>query len=131
MEGLCVPSKFYSILASARPVIALVSPKSEVALVIKEDECGIQVDQGDTRSLIEALSYLASNPTHTEQLGINARQTLVTKYSTQRIAEMYYRTMRPSRFNLTDKTFTSVPDDKVRIEHLANQEEKDFDSILR
>ena len=124
MEGLCVPSKFYSILASARPVVALVSPISEVALVIKEDDCGIQIDQGDTDKLVEAISFLAANPTHSERLGENARRTLVTKYSTQRIAEMYYRTMRPSRFNLTDKTFTTAPDDRLRTETLAGQEEQ-------
>lgn len=96
MEGLCVPSKFYSILASGRPVIALVSPKSEVARVITEDCCGMQVEQGDTNGLVQAITYLATHRAEAERFGENARRTLETKYSTARIAQMYYDVMRPS-----------------------------------
>ena len=47
MEGLCVPSKFYSILASGRATIASVSPQSEVARVIDEAQCGVHLTQGN------------------------------------------------------------------------------------
>lgn len=90
MEGLCVPSKFYSILASGRPVVAAVSPRSEVALVIDEARCGVHLIQGDTARLVDVLTHLASHPAEVEGMGRNARCVLEDKYSTQRLARQYH-----------------------------------------
>jgi len=94
MEGLCVPSKFYSILASGRPVIAAVSPKSEVALVIDEAQCGTHVDQSIVAELVNALTFFADNPAEAERMGRNAREVLEAKYSTHHIAGQYYRLLQ-------------------------------------
>lgn len=91
MEGLCVPSKFYSILSSGRPTIALVSPKSEVALVVQEAKCGVQVGQGDVEGLMHAIVYLATNPEKAEQFGNNARKALLENYSNAHVASAYYK----------------------------------------
>lgn len=93
MEGLCVPSKFYSILASGRPVVAAVSPKSEVALVIDEEQCGVHVDQGAADELVNALIFLADNPAEAQKMGRNARAALEEKYSTRQVANLYYRNL--------------------------------------
>lgn len=90
MEGLCVPSKFYSILASGRPTIALVSPTSEVARVVAEADCGIQLEQGDVQGLADTVLYLASNPQRAEEMGENARAVLVERYSSVHTARAYY-----------------------------------------
>ncbi len=94
MEGLCVPSKFYSILASGRPVIAAVSPRSEVALVIDEARCGVHLLQGDSARLVDVLTHLASNPAEVGSMGRNARRVLEEKYSTQGLARQYHDTFR-------------------------------------
>ncbi len=90
MEGLCVPSKFYSILASGRPVVATVSPKSEVARVIDEAQAGIHMEQAATEHLVSALIALAENPARTEQMGRNARCVLEEKYSLSHVARRYH-----------------------------------------
>ena len=90
MEGLCVPSKFYSILASGRPTIAAVSPRSEVALVIDEAQCGVHLIQGDVDQLVSNLISLAAHPAEVESMGRNARRVLEEKYSTQGLARQYY-----------------------------------------
>jgi glycosyltransferase involved in cell wall biosynthesis len=105
MEGLCVPSKFYSILASGRPVLALVSPRSEVARVIDEEECGLQVNHGDTTKLVEAISFLHQNPDHAALMGKNARRALVERFSLQRTADQYYRVIRSVHDSLSDRAF--------------------------
>src|SRR4030067_466722 len=43
VEGLSVPSKYYGILASGRPVIAMMAERSEVAISIRETGCGYVV----------------------------------------------------------------------------------------
>ena len=90
MEGLCVPSKFYSILASGRATIAAVSPRSEVARVIDEAQCGVHLSQGDTELLVTVLTHLASCPAEVERMGHNARRVLEEKYSTPRLARQYH-----------------------------------------
>lgn len=94
MEGLCVPSKFYSILASGRPVLASVSPKSEVARVIDEAYAGVHVEQSATNLLVESIIAMASDPDETERMGRNARRVLEEKYSMTRIARQYYAVLQ-------------------------------------
>ena len=89
MEGLCVPSKLYSILASGRPVVAAVSARSEVARVIDEAQLGIHLGQGDTEQMVAALTFLADHPAETEQMGRNARQALEDKYALEVLARQY------------------------------------------
>lgn len=91
MEGLCVPSKFYSILASGRPTLAVMSPDCEVAKVIAEADCGVQVNQSDTAQLACVLTELAESPARVEQMGKNARRALVQNYTSIHVAEQYYR----------------------------------------
>ncbi len=90
MEGLCVPSKFYSILASGRPVVATVSPKSEVARVIDEAQAGVHLEQAATEHLVSALIALMENPARAEQMGRNARCILEEKYSVAHVARQYH-----------------------------------------
>lgn len=90
MEGLCVPSKLYSNMAAGRPTLGMVSPHSEVAYVLTESESGIQINQGDTNQLVQAILRLADCPEEAERLGRNARRTLVENYSSHLIAAHYY-----------------------------------------
>jgi len=90
MEGLCVPSKFYPILSSGRPTLAMVPEKSEIALVIKENNCGVQIDQADSARLVKVLSHLSQHPEELEQMGQNARNALVERYSTRHIVQSFH-----------------------------------------
>jgi colanic acid biosynthesis glycosyl transferase WcaI len=94
MEGLCVPSKFYSILASGRPVVAMLSQQSEVSLVINESNCGIQVDQGASEKLIDSLVWLAEHPVERQLMGNAARAALVERFGTKIIATQYYEVFK-------------------------------------
>lgn len=94
MEGLCVPSKFYSILASGRPTIAMVSPVSEVAQVIDESGCGVHIAQGDTQRLTDVLLHLSQNSQEADAMGRRARATLLNRYSNHQIARQYYEVMQ-------------------------------------
>ena len=115
MEGLCVPSKFYSILASGRPVVATVSPKSEVARVIDEAQAGVHMEQAATEELVSALIALAEDPARTGQMGQNARCVLEEKYSMTRVARQYHAVLheaasQPQKTARQDVSWLSTAD---------------------
>ena len=92
MEGICVPSKFYSILASGRATIALMSPVCEVAQVIAEAICGVVLNPADSVPLAQALCRLADYPEEAVAMGRRGRQALLTSYTSDHVAEAYYQT---------------------------------------
>jgi glycosyltransferase involved in cell wall biosynthesis len=102
METLCLPSKFYTILASARPVLAILSAKSDVAMITKEVNCGIQVDQGSQEKMVEAVRWLISHPDERAAMGENARKVFLNRFATNIIAEQYYKTF--SRISASTET---------------------------
>lgn len=93
-EGLGVPSKFYSILSSGRPTVAVVSEDSEVARVVEEADCGVRVEQCNPEALAEAIRRLAADPERVERMGLNARRVLEEKYTWPTIAEKFYQTFQ-------------------------------------
>jgi glycosyltransferase involved in cell wall biosynthesis len=61
-----------------------------VAQVLKEADCGIQIEQGDAEKLAETLLWLSQDAEAVQRMGYNARCTLETEYSTACIAKKYY-----------------------------------------
>jgi glycosyltransferase involved in cell wall biosynthesis len=55
LEGLIVPSKFYGILAVARPVIFIGAKDGELARLIDEHRLGFVVAPGDAQGLVHAI----------------------------------------------------------------------------
>ncbi len=88
-EGLGVPSKFYNILASGRPTVALVALGSEVAHVLAENDCGVRLDQDGAR-LAQVLAELEADPERVREMGQNARCALEAKYSMSQVARQFY-----------------------------------------
>jgi colanic acid biosynthesis glycosyl transferase WcaI len=80
VEGLCVPSKLYGIMASGRPVIFIGDPNGEVAKIIREAACGMTVVPGDVNSLVAALEKLCGNPILREEQSRNARGAFDHKF---------------------------------------------------
>ncbi len=93
-EGIGVPSKFYNILASGRPTVAVVAPSSEVALVLNESDSGIQVNTADSEGLAAALARLAASPPDRARMGANARRVLLENYTLPQIGEQFLESFR-------------------------------------
>jgi colanic acid biosynthesis glycosyl transferase WcaI len=81
VEGIMVPSKLFGVLAAARPVIFIGSANSEVAHVIREDQCGAVVSCGDGEGLSRAILAYASDRQRIEIEGQNGRRALVERWS--------------------------------------------------
>jgi len=89
LEGMAVPSKIYGILAAGRPVIAMVPEHSEIAYIVKEENCGFVINPADLTGLINAIQILKSDENLTRKFGENSRKAFEKKYTTRIIAERY------------------------------------------
>jgi len=97
LEGLVVPSKFYGILAAARPVIVIGDPDGELARVVKATACGLVVAVGDAGSLVDAIRRLRADVEHRARLGATARQLAVASYSVGQAVDRWVELLGKSR----------------------------------
>jgi glycosyltransferase involved in cell wall biosynthesis len=90
MKGLGVPGKLYSILAAGRPVMAVVPMGSEVARVLEEEQCGVNVADGDAEALARAITRLKQEDGLIKRMGQNARSALERRFTLPHAAEQFY-----------------------------------------
>lgn len=91
LEGIAVPCKIYGILASARPMIAMAPAKSEVGLVVAEENCGIVLPPGDQAGLVEAILALFRDRTRTLELAVNGTRAYHAKYRLKQAVAAFNR----------------------------------------
>lgn len=90
LEGLAVPSKLYSCLASGRPVIAVAGRESEVSRVVEENGAGVQVSPRDPATLAQAVRVLTRDAELRQRYGAAARRA-VTEHFTLGLQAPKYR----------------------------------------
>jgi glycosyltransferase involved in cell wall biosynthesis len=60
MYGVSVPSRMYNIMAAGVPIIAMAHPSSELAQVVREEECGWVIGAADADGLAAVARSLAT-----------------------------------------------------------------------
>lgn len=80
LEGLIVPSKFYSAAASGRPIIFLGAADGEVAREIASAECGVTFSIGDSEGLTDLLIKWAENRKELLEKGEKSRKLIEEKF---------------------------------------------------
>lgn len=85
-----VPSKVYTIMASARPVVAAVDPGSDTWRLVEQAQCGICIPPEDPHALAAAIRTLYADPALRERLGRNGRGHVVQHYTRQAVARQYH-----------------------------------------
>lgn len=89
-EGLSVPSKLYGIMASGRPIIAIMPENTEVALTLKEFKCGIVTPPKDVLSLVKSIIWMKNNESDRKMMGLRAHKAFLTNFTVQYCAKQYY-----------------------------------------
>jgi glycosyltransferase involved in cell wall biosynthesis len=84
LKGLGVPSKTYSYMAAARPVLALVEPGSEIDLLIREHPIGWSLDPADLDHCVQAILALKDNPDEIKARGEMARKICENHYTPEK-----------------------------------------------
>ena len=93
LGSVSVPSKTYTALAAARPVIAAVDPGTAIAQLIADAGCGIAVAPDDADALVAAIEELASDPERCRRLGEAGRAWVIDHASPAAIGEAYERVL--------------------------------------
>lgn len=75
LEGLIVPSKLYSSMASGRPVLYLGSAEGEIGRLMQTSECfGLRADADDTDAIAQAILQMGESKEQTARWGANGRR---------------------------------------------------------
>ncbi len=90
-EGVILPSKLYGILAAGRPAIFVGPERSEIARIIREDNCGIVVPNGNSEGLVRVIGEIRRDPALGLSLGHRGRKALEAKYSMSHACETWHR----------------------------------------
>ncbi len=72
LGGAAMPSKTWSIMSCARPVVASFD-EGELKYIIENNNCGIFTHSENTKELIDKLLMLSTSPALCEEMGKNAR----------------------------------------------------------
>ena len=84
-----LPSKVFSAMASARPILAVAPPESELTQIVEEAGCGWNIPPGSPEKLAGAIIELKSCESTLTQMGKNGRACLEKKYSRRHCVEAY------------------------------------------
>lgn len=91
-EGLAansVPSKFFSILASGRPVIASVDPDSDISALVRASQCGVVAEPENPHALADKILDLSHDVTRRDWFGENGRNYVSRFRSKRQAAERF------------------------------------------
>lgn len=81
IEGLMMPSKTYYAMAVGSAIIGLSRPPNDLAKVIEESGCGMNIEPGDLKGLIHAISMFADYKYLLDKYKFAARQAAIKTYS--------------------------------------------------
>jgi len=84
-----VPSKLFTIMGVARPVIASVDAHSETADVIHAGKCGICLEPEDPEALADAILTLYKDKAAAAEMGRRGRQYVEAHYTRTSVAREY------------------------------------------
>lgn len=89
LGAVSVPSKTYSILAAARPVVAAIDPGTEVTRILEHSGAGVSVAPDDEDVFTAALQSMVANIDEAREQGRKGRQWVETHVSPAAVAQSY------------------------------------------
>lgn len=89
LGSVSVPSKTYSILAAARPVVAAIDAGTEVTRILGDAEAGIACPPDDPDAFVAAIVELVGDPTRAIAMGESGRRWVVRHVSSSVVADSY------------------------------------------
>ena len=89
LGAVSVPSKTYSILAAARPVVAAIDPGTEVTRILSDSGAGACVNPDDPEAFTDALRAMVNSPNMGKDAGLKGRQWVESHVSPARVANAY------------------------------------------
>lgn len=89
LGAVSVPSKTYSILAAARPVVAAIDAGTEVTRILSASGGGVAVPPDSPKEFIDALRHMVSSLQSAREMGLRGREWVETHVSPAAVANSY------------------------------------------
>ncbi|MDD3012153.1 MAG: glycosyltransferase family 4 protein [Candidatus Gastranaerophilales bacterium] len=96
-EKLAVPSKFYGILASGKPVIFIGDKNCHIARVIDSNNCGFNIETGNSKVLADAIAYFEKSRDELIKYGFNSRKAFENNYTLGKSIKLYLKCINEER----------------------------------
>ena len=84
-----VPSKTYSILAAARPVVASIDAGTAVPSILEDSGAGVSVPPDDLDAFVDALEKMLDEPTEAAAMGARGREWVEREASPGAVGDAY------------------------------------------
>jgi glycosyltransferase involved in cell wall biosynthesis len=92
-----LPSKVFGIMASGRPILAVVPLESEIAQLVQAGDCGVCVAPGQSRMLASMIMELKGDQERLSSLGHNGRVLLESQFSRRQCVHRTEELLRQAR----------------------------------
>lgn len=117
--NLCVPSKFYTIIAAGLPVVGIMDKTSDIGREIAGNPIGYVVPPEDLEGICRAILELYEDRKLREQYAQNARSYFLSRYDICIIQKMYTNLFKNAGRTMIDlHSHTSASDGLLRPEKL-------------
>lgn len=90
-EKVVMPSKTYSALAAGQAILAICPENSDLAQLVKEENCGWVVSPGDVEMLLNVFNEMTNNHDALHTMRENSFRVAHSKYSTNSIAKEWVK----------------------------------------
>ena len=89
IEGLAMPSKFYSILATGTPVLAFTRDGSDLQKIVIDANCGCVVSHDDIDGIVDKIYKVKNVRNLQEELGKNSRKYFENNFTSKHAVVKY------------------------------------------
>jgi glycosyltransferase involved in cell wall biosynthesis len=90
-EKVCYPSKLLGIMASGRPILAICPLNCEMANMIKQNELGFVIENGDIESGVKLIRSVKLEKELLSKMGKNSYKYLQDFFTLEKAAKKYYK----------------------------------------
>ncbi|MFC3958587.1 glycosyltransferase family 4 protein [Halovivax cerinus] len=94
VEGLCVPSKFYTALASGQTILAVAPKSAEIARIVDRHDCGVTVEPGESGAIADAVREWLENREDVADTGARSRTVFDERYTKEVAIQSYLALIR-------------------------------------
>ena len=92
-QGLLLPSKFFSVLAAAKPVLWIGPDGTECSTILREHQCGFEIQPGDATTLVDRIRWLLEHPDQAHAMGERGRQAYRERYCSSEACKHWHRVL--------------------------------------
>ena len=89
MGGIVAPSKFYSLLATGRPIAVICDKECYLNELVKKNKCGVTFANNNSDALANFILQISSNPELAKSMGEAGRNYLISQCTLEVIAQQY------------------------------------------